>query len=60
MHATFRSDHQHINLKTAESLKELMSNYFYNTFIFSMNDEVVHTGFLPMAHYIFALACNPY
>jgi hypothetical protein len=23
-----------------------------------MNDEVVHTGFAPMAHYLFALCCN--
>jgi hypothetical protein len=23
-----------------------------------MNDEVVHTGFYPMCHYLFALACG--
>ena len=28
-------------------------------FSFSMNDEVVHTGFLPMAHYLIALCCEP-
>jgi len=27
--------------------------------VFSMNDEVVHTGFHPMAHYLMALACGP-
>jgi 2-polyprenyl-3-methyl-5-hydroxy-6-metoxy-1,4-benzoquinol methylase len=54
-HATFRSDHQHINLKTAGSLKSLMDNYFHNTFIFSMNDELIHTGYYPMAHYLFAM-----
>lgn len=54
-YATFRSDHQHINLKTADSLKILMNRYFHNTFIFSMNDEVVHTGYYPMAHYLFAM-----
>jgi cyclopropane fatty-acyl-phospholipid synthase-like methyltransferase len=42
----------HINLKSAGSLKELLSRYFHNVFIFSMNDEVVHTGFYPMAHYL--------
>lgn len=42
----------HINLKNAETLKELMDNYFNNVFIFSMNDEVVHTGFYPMANYL--------
>ncbi len=54
-YATFRSDHQHINLKTAGSLKSLMGNYFHNTFIFSMNDELIHTGYYPMAHYLFAM-----
>ncbi len=54
-HATYRSDHQHINLKNAESLKKLMNRYFHNTFIFSMNDELVHTGYYPMAHYLFAI-----
>lgn len=42
----------HINLKSAGSLRELLSRYFHNVFIFSMNDEVVHTGFYPMAHYL--------
>jgi len=27
-------------------------------FVFSMNDEVVHTGFYPMAHYLLAVACH--
>lgn len=42
----------HINLKSAESLRELLSRYFHNVFIFSMSDEVVHTGFYPMASYL--------
>ena len=48
----------HVNLKSAESLKKLMANHFQNVFIFSMNDELVHTGFYPMAHYIFAVGTN--
>ena len=31
------------------------SRYFENVFVFGMNDEVVHTGFYPMCHYIFVL-----
>jgi 2-polyprenyl-3-methyl-5-hydroxy-6-metoxy-1,4-benzoquinol methylase len=54
-YATFRSDHQHINLKNATTLKDLSDRYFHNTFVFSMNDEVIHTGYYPMAHYIFAV-----
>lgn len=46
----------HINLKSASDLNSLMQNYFENVFIFSMNDEVVHTGFTPMAHYLLAIA----
>lgn len=48
----------HVNCKDALGLKKLMSQYFHNIFIFSMNDEVVHTGFYPMAHYLFALCCS--
>jgi len=46
---------QHINLKDHIELKGLMSNYFENVFMFGMSDEVVHTGFLPMAQYLWAM-----
>ena len=45
----------HINCKTGAELKGLAEKYFQNVFIFSMNDEVVHTGYQPMAQYLFAL-----
>lgn len=45
----------HINLKSYATLKELMDKYFKNSFVFSMNDEVVHTGFSPMAHFLFGM-----
>lgn len=45
----------HVNCKSAPDLKALMRRYFHDVFIFSMNDEVVHTGFYPLAHYLFAL-----
>ena len=45
----------HINLYTAERLRDALSKLFSRVFIFGMNDEVVHTGFYPMSHYIFAL-----
>ena len=48
----------HINCKDSKSLLALLETYFYNVFIFSMNDEVVHTGFYPMAHYWIALCCG--
>ncbi|MFH1397806.1 MAG: class I SAM-dependent methyltransferase [Candidatus Omnitrophota bacterium] len=45
----------HVNLKTADDLRSLLGHYFKNVFIFSMNDEVVHTGFYPMANYLLAV-----
>jgi 2-polyprenyl-3-methyl-5-hydroxy-6-metoxy-1,4-benzoquinol methylase len=49
----------HVNCKTEPELKALMRRHFENVFMFAMNDEVVHTGFGPMAHYRLALACGP-
>jgi protein-L-isoaspartate O-methyltransferase len=46
----------HINQKTMEELQALMQRYFRNVFMFGMNDEVLHTGFAPMCHYIWSLA----
>jgi 2-polyprenyl-3-methyl-5-hydroxy-6-metoxy-1,4-benzoquinol methylase len=58
-YASAPSREGHINCKTATDLKKLMDKYFYHTFSFSMNDEVVHTGHHKMAHYLFALCCEP-
>jgi len=49
---------QHINLKDMKSLKELMERYFENVFMFGMNDEVLHTGYAPMCHYIWSVAAG--
>ena len=54
-HATPRSRVQHINLKSSKSLRELMERYFENVFMFGMNDEVLHTGYASMCHYIWAI-----
>lgn len=59
LYASKCSREGHVNCKTADELRLLMKRYFKNVFIFSMNDEVVHTGFDQMAHYRFALACGP-
>jgi len=48
----------HVNCKDAQGMRETMSRHFHNVFIFSMNDEVVHTGFYPLAHYLWALCCH--
>lgn len=58
VHASPPSKAGHVNCKDAAGLKALMSRFFHNVFIFSMNDEVVHTGFYPMAHCLWALCCH--
>jgi 2-polyprenyl-3-methyl-5-hydroxy-6-metoxy-1,4-benzoquinol methylase len=58
-YASAPSRQGHVNCKDAPALKKLMLRHFRNVFIFSMNDEVVHTGFHSMAHYLFALCCVP-
>jgi SAM-dependent methyltransferase len=45
----------HVNCKSAPDLKRVMERHFHDVFIFSMNDELVHTGFHKLAHYLFAL-----
>ena len=48
----------HVNCKSGTEFKAFLERYFHNVFLFSMNDEVVHTGFYPMAHYLIALCCG--
>ena len=48
----------HVNCKSGPELKLLMEKYFQAVFLFSMNDEVVHTGFHKMAHYILAVCAH--
>jgi len=45
----------HVNCMDAMEMKVLMQRFFHNVFMFSMNDEVVHTGYSAMAHYIWAI-----
>lgn len=45
----------YVNCKSGQQLKVLLGCYFDRVFMFSMNDEVVHTGLHPMAHYLFAV-----
>jgi cyclopropane fatty-acyl-phospholipid synthase-like methyltransferase len=49
----------HVNLKAGDELRALTQQYFDVVFMFAMNDEVVHTGYLPMAHYLWAVCVGP-
>jgi SAM-dependent methyltransferase len=55
VYASPLSKEGHVNCKSAPDLKRVMLRHFHEVFIFSMNDEVVHTGFYALAHYLFAL-----
>jgi len=56
IHASEISKMGHVNCKSGEELKAILSSVFSNVLIFSMNDEVVHTGFFPMSQYLIAVA----
>lgn len=57
-YASAHSKIGHVNCKDQRDLKRVMQNYFHNVYTFSMNDEVVHTGYCAMAHYNLALCCG--
>jgi len=57
-HASAHSRQGHVNCKDQRDLKRLMQRYFNQVFVFSMNDEVVHTGHHAMSHYNFCLCCG--
>jgi len=57
-HASPPSKAGHVNCKTGATLRALLDSFFHNVFMFSMNDEVVHTGFFPMAHYLIGIGCT--
>ena len=48
----------HVNCKSGNELRDFLKKYFHSVFMFSMNDEVLHTGFFPMSHYLIAVCCN--
>lgn len=57
-HASAHSRQGHVNCKDQRDLKRLMQRYFNQVFVFSMNDEVVHTGHHAMSHYNLCLCCG--
>ncbi len=48
----------HVNLFTADHLMQAMRRVFHNVLPFGLNDELVHTGFAPMMHYLVFVGCN--
>ena len=55
VHASMRSKQFHVNCKSGEELRASCLKHWRRVFMFGMNDETLHTGFLPMSHYLVAL-----
>jgi len=53
---SIRSKESHFYEYKPEELQELCQDYFGRTLMFSMNDEIIHTGFHKLAWYIYILA----
>ena len=53
-----KRDPGHVNCKTQLGLIETLSKVFPVVLPFSLNDEVLHTGFGPMSHYIICICVN--
>lgn len=47
----------HVNCKTGDDLRRLLEPVSRQVMVFSMNDEIVHTGYFPLSHYLIAVAC---
>ena len=49
----------HINCQSADRLSATLKRYFYHVFSFGMNDEVLHTGYGKMCHYLINVCAGP-
>lgn len=58
-YASPQSKAGHVNCKSGNAFMAFLEHYFHNVFVFSMNDEVVHTGYFSMAHYLLAICVMP-
>lgn len=56
IYASEGSKAHHVNCKTEDGLRSSLKRHFQNVFMFGLNDETLHTGFGPMAHYRLGIA----
>ncbi|MEJ7692842.1 class I SAM-dependent methyltransferase [Daejeonella sp.] len=54
-HGSKHSELGHINNYDSARLHKSLEKHFNRVFMFSMNDEIVHTGFDKLAHYLIAV-----
>ena len=48
----------HVNVYKGEDFYKMLKQYFYNIYLFTQNDEVIHTGHLRMANYLIAVCSH--
>ena len=54
-YASKLSKEGHINCHSGDALREACLQHWQHVLMFGMNDETLHTGFLPMSQYLFAV-----
>lgn len=59
IYASKRSQTGHVNCKSGEEFRELISRFFEFSLVLSFNDETLHTGYFPMSHYLMAIGAVP-
>jgi 2-polyprenyl-3-methyl-5-hydroxy-6-metoxy-1,4-benzoquinol methylase len=57
-YASAASMEGHVNLFDGKRLCAALNRLFHTVFLFSGNDEIIHTGYTPMAHYLLAIGCD--
>lgn len=45
----------HVNVYRGEDFYKMLKQYFHNVYLFTQNDEIIHTGHLRMANYLIAV-----
>jgi len=58
-YASEASKQGHVNCQSGEDFKVNLKRFFNQVMLFSFNDETLHTGFYPMAHYLLAVCFGP-
>lgn len=48
----------HVNVYKGEDFYAMLKQHFYNVFLFTQNDEIIHTGHLRMANYLIGVCSH--
>ena len=56
-YASVGSQIGHVNLYSQDRFVQSLQKYFHQVLPFGMNDEILHTGYAPMCHYLICVAC---